>query len=136
MFVPPLSDRQWDLIRPCLPRRARDGRPRIDERRVLDAILFVLANGCRWRDLPGDGIAPATAWRHLRRWQEAGAWPRIWRAYLEALDPSGRRLWSKALLAGAFVPAHKDERRAAPATRQRRYAKAGERHRLPGDLQR
>lgn len=119
MITPPLSDQQWDLIRPCLPRRGRDGRPRIDERRVLEAVLLVLANGWRWRDLPGAAVAPATAWRHLRVWQEVGAWPRIWRAYLGSLDSSGRRLWSGALMKGAFVPAHKDERRWAPPTRRR-----------------
>jgi transposase len=123
MLVPPLSDSQWDLVRPCLPRPAGGGRPRADQRQVLEAVLLVLANGWRWKDLPaGGGVAPATAWRHLRVWQQAGVWPRMWRAYVLSLDPAGRRLWSKALLACAFIPAHKEERRWAPATRERRTA--------------
>jgi transposase len=129
MLVPPLSDLQWSLVRPCLPRPARDGRPRADERLVLEAVLLVLANGWRWNDLPAGGVAPATAWRHLRAWQQAGIWPRMWRAYVLSLDPAGRRLWSKALLACAFIPAHREERRRSAATRERRPAKSGTRTR-------
>jgi transposase len=124
MLVPPLSDLQWTLVRPCLPRPARGGRPRADERRVLEAVLLVLANGWRWNDLPLGDVAPATAWRHLRVWQQAGVWPRMWRAYVAGLDPAGRRLWSKALLACAFIPAHREERRWAPAKRTRRPARS------------
>lgn len=51
-----IDDRLWDLIQPLLPARPRPrgpgGRPRIDDRAALEAILFVLRTGCRWRDLP------------------------------------------------------------------------------------
>ena len=124
MITPPLSHRSWARVAPCLPRGAATGRPRVDPRLCLEAVLFVLLNGCRWCDLPVGGIAPMTAWRHLRHWQETGTWPRIWRAYLESLDAPERRLWAKALLAGAFLPTHKDERRGAPRTRRRKRAVA------------
>jgi transposase len=87
-------------------------------------VLHVLLNGCRWHDLPAGSAAPVTAWRRLRIWQETGAWPRIWQAYLGSLDAAGRRLWGRALVSGAFVPAHKAERRWAPATRSPKVASA------------
>lgn len=100
-----LTDRQWAFIHPLLPPPARTGRPRADDRRTIEAILYVLITGCRWQDLPRDYGAPATAWRRLKRWGEAGIWERIWRAALAALDVQGKLDWSLAFLDGSFVPA-------------------------------
>ncbi|MEM1558274.1 MAG: transposase [Thermoproteota archaeon] len=44
-----ISDGEWELIR--LPPRARNGRPRVNDRRVLNGILYVLITGCRWMDM-------------------------------------------------------------------------------------
>jgi hypothetical protein len=43
-----VSDGEWELIRPLLPPRARVGRPRADDRKVLNGILYVFTIGCRW----------------------------------------------------------------------------------------
>jgi transposase len=116
-----LSDAQWARIAAVLPaRRAKKGRPRVEDRRCLEAILHLLATGGGWEDLPPGAASRATAWERLRAWQQTGAWARIWQAYLGTLDLAGRKLWSRAFLGGAFVPAHKGERRWAPATRRSR----------------
>jgi transposase len=47
-----LSDGEWEVIKPLLPPRARVGRPRTDDRRILNGILYVLTTGCRWMDMP------------------------------------------------------------------------------------
>ena len=47
-----LSDDEWVTIRPMLPNKAR-GVPRVDGRRVLNGIFWVLRSGAPWRDLPG-----------------------------------------------------------------------------------
>jgi len=47
-----LSDEEWELIKPLLPPKAKTGRPRADDRRVLNGILYVLTTGCRWMDMP------------------------------------------------------------------------------------
>ena len=99
------TDSQWALIQPLLPPHSRTGRPRADDRRTLDAILFVLKTGCRWRDLPREYGAPVTAWRRLRWWQGEGVWERIWRAILSMLDAQGQLKWETAFLHGSFVPA-------------------------------
>jgi len=44
--------RGWEVIRPLLPPRAGVGRPRIDDRLIINGILYVLVTGCRWMDLP------------------------------------------------------------------------------------
>jgi transposase len=100
-----LTDRQWAFIRPLLPAAARTGRPRADDRRTIEGILYVLITGCRWQDLPREYGAPTTVWRRLRRWGEEGVWEHIWRAALAMLDQRGKLDWSMAFLDGSFVPA-------------------------------
>lgn len=101
-----LSDAQWDAIRPHLPERPRIGRPRADDRAVLDAILFVMRSGCRWADLPPTyAVHPSTAWRRLGRWEADSTWERIWRAFLASLDAESKLRWAEAFLDGTFVPA-------------------------------
>lgn len=100
-----LIDRQWAFIRRLLPLPAHTGRPRADDRRTIEAILYILVTGCRWQDLPREYGAPTTAWRRLKRWGEEGVRERIWRAALATLDRQGQLDWTMAFLDGAFVPA-------------------------------
>ena len=46
-----LTDHQWAAIRPMLPNKPR-GVPRVNDRRVLNGIFWVLRSGAPWRDLP------------------------------------------------------------------------------------
>jgi transposase len=102
-----LSDAQWELIRPLLPAAKPTGRPRADDRRTLNGILYVLRTGCRWKDLPERYGSSVTCWRRLDQWQMDGVWERVWRAVLTALDEAGKLDWSRAFLDGSFVPAKK-----------------------------
>lgn len=102
-----LTDRQWAFIQPLLPPPAQTGRPRADDRRTIEGILYVLITGCRWQDLPREYGAPTTAWRRLKRWGEEGVWERIWRAALATLDRRGQLDWTIAFLDGSFAPAKK-----------------------------
>ncbi len=106
-----LTDEQWERIRPLLPPPARTGRPRADDRKVLNGILYVLRTGCAWKEMPRKYGAYVTAWRRLKRWQEEGVWTRIWQAFLSSLDEEGKLEWSRAFLDGSFVPAKKGEKR-------------------------
>src|SRR3974390_1508025 len=98
-----LTNRQWVFIRPLLPHPARTGRPRADDRRTIEGILYVLITGCRWQDLPHEYGAPTTVWRRLRRWGEEGVWERIWRAALARLDRQGQLDWTIGLIDGSSV---------------------------------
>jgi transposase len=101
------TDGQWAVIQPLLPPRARTGRPRADDRKTLEGILYVLRSGCRWQDLPRRYGAATTVWRRLRTWQEDGTWLRLWRTILGRLDAQGRLDWTYAFLDGSFAPAKK-----------------------------
>jgi len=72
-----LSDEQWTAIASVLPRPAQTGRPRANDRRTLDGILFVLSTGCRWADMPDRYGSYVTCWRRLNRWKDEGTWTNI-----------------------------------------------------------
>ena len=106
-----LTDGQWAVIAPLLPPKARTGRPRADDRRTLNGILWVLRTGARWADLPRRYGAPSTCHLRLQRWQTYGVWERIWRALLSKLDERGHLDWTTAHLDGTFVPAKRGAKR-------------------------
>lgn len=104
MRSPRLSDEQWERVRPLLPPPAREGRPRADDRRTLDGILYVLRTGSRWQDLPRAYGSHVTCWRRFAEWQASGVWERVWQAFFDTLDVPERLVWAPALLPGQPVP--------------------------------
>ncbi len=73
-----LSDRQWRLIEPHVPRPKPGGRPaRYERRDVVDAILYQIRNGCAWRALPHDLPPYRIVFHYFRAWRADGTWLRI-----------------------------------------------------------
>lgn len=72
-----LTDGQWQLIRWLLPRRAKTGRPPIDRRMILNAILYVVRTGCQWRQLPSDFPKWKSVYNVFWHWRKHGIWERI-----------------------------------------------------------
>jgi transposase len=68
-----LSDKEWALIAPLLPNKPR-GVARVDDRRVINAIFYVLRTGSPWRDLPERYGPYTTAYNRYNRWARAGVW--------------------------------------------------------------
>src|SRR5208282_3624495 len=63
---PLLTEAQWKKIAPLLPKppkHRKGGRPWIENRRVLEVILWILRSGARWQDLPETFPHPSTCWR-------------------------------------------------------------------------
>ena len=109
-FVP---DALWERIQPLLPvvpRRAdHPGRKRLDDRKVLSGILFVLYTGIPWEFLPqelgfGSGM---TCWRRLRDWHQGGVWQQLHQALLAELNAAGALDWSRAVIDSSHVRALK-----------------------------
>lgn len=72
-----LSDGQWQLVKDLFPAISRVGRPPLDRRWVLDAILYVVRTGCQWRLLPADFPCWQSVYTVFRRWRISGVWDRI-----------------------------------------------------------
>ena len=76
----PLTDDQWALIAPLFPPPSSSlrGRPPLDERLILDAILYKLASGLPWYDLTIRDLSWQTCYRRYRLWQRLGLLSRIY----------------------------------------------------------
>ncbi|MGO8949381.1 MAG: transposase [Ktedonobacterales bacterium] len=105
-----LSDAQWARIQPLLPPARREGRPRANERRTLEGILYQLRTGCRWQDVPTGYGSGVTCWRRLTQWELDGTWDRIWPVLVATLDAAGRVAWARAFLQGTIVPVRRNSR--------------------------
>ena len=105
-----IHDDHWKLLEPLLPKAkpsAKGGRPPIDNREVLEGILWVLRTGARWQDLPDRYPSASTCWRRLKLWEEQGVWLDVWRKFLSMLDEKGALDWQEAFIDGSFAPAKK-----------------------------
>ena len=71
-----LSDYEWTAIKPMLPNKPRGVR-RVNDRRVLNGIFWVLRSGAPWRDLPATYGPRTTCYNRFVRWRRAGVWDRI-----------------------------------------------------------
>ena len=80
-----LTDFEWRVIKPLLPNKPR-GVPRVDDRRVLNGIFWVLRSGAPWRDLPERYGPRTTCYNRFVRWREAGVWERLMEAISAAHD--------------------------------------------------
>jgi len=91
-----LSDKEWALIAPLLPNKPR-GVARADDRRVLNAIFFILRTGSPWRDLPERYGPYTTAYNRYNRWAKAGVWLRVFEA-LAASSPQSMQLIDSSIV--------------------------------------
>ena len=71
-----LTDYEWTAIKPILPNKPR-GVPRVNDRRVLNGIFWVLRSGAPWRDLPETFGPYTTCYNRFVRWRRAGVWDQI-----------------------------------------------------------
>src|SRR5712691_5029697 len=70
-----LGDDEWALLEPLMPKNRKSAR--VDDRRILNAIFYVLRTGMPWRDLPERYGPYTTAYNRFNRWSRRGIWKRI-----------------------------------------------------------
>ena len=91
-----LSDAQWFLIEPLLPNKPR-GVARVDDRRTLNGIFYILRTGSPWRDLPERYGPYTTAYNRFNRWAKAGVWARIFEE-LAARSPQSMHMIDSSII--------------------------------------
>lgn len=138
MAEPLVSDELWDVLEPLLPKHKpgpKGGRPRVEDRKALTGILFVLKSGIPWEMLPqemgcGSGM---TCWRRLEEWQEAGVWDQLHYEMLKRLRAADLIDWSRATVDSASVRAVGGGEKTGPNPTDRR--KPGSKHHVLTDAQ-
>lgn len=75
-----IADELWASIAPLLPPerpKKKPGRPRMDDRKAMAAILYVLRAGCRWKAMPRSLGAASTVHDRFQEWLRAGVFARM-----------------------------------------------------------
>ena len=78
-----MRDFEWDFIEKLLPNKSR-GVKRVDDRRVINGILYALRTGIPWRDMPEQYGPWSTIYNRFNRWSKAGIWDMIFEAIVDS----------------------------------------------------
>jgi putative transposase len=82
----------WEIIEPILNEHdppKSTGRPRVDQRAALDAIIFRMRSGCQWNRLPKEFPDDSSVHRTFQRWIELGVLDLIWESLIEHCEELG-----------------------------------------------
>ena len=90
--LPPIwriPDALWEIIKPVIDELDASpvvGRPRIDAREALDAIIYRARSGVQWNHLPDEFPDDSSVHRTMTRWIERGVMDRIWAVLIEQCE--------------------------------------------------
>lgn len=89
-----LTDAQWAVLEPLLPRGKKPGRPpKWTKRQLIDGIRWRVRAGAPWRDVPPAYGPWQTVYGLFRRWQRDGTWAQILTALQARADAAGLITW-------------------------------------------
>ena len=81
-----IPDDLWERIEPVIlelgPPKAK-GRKRVDQRKMMEGIIFRMRSSCQWNRLPKDLGDDSTIHRTFQRWVEGGVLERVWAVLIE-----------------------------------------------------
>lgn len=111
-------DELWEIIEPILMEHdppKSTGRPRVNQRAVLDAIIFRMRSGCQWNHLPKEFPDDSSVHRTFQRWVELGVLDLIWEKLIEECEElggvdfewqaaDGAMVWARPVLGGSRRP--------------------------------
>jgi putative transposase len=103
-----IPDALWlQMVRVLPPPKARkkEGRPRMDDRQAMTAILYVLRTGCQWKALPRSLGAASTVHDRFQAWREARVFARLWQEGLLLYDKLQGLEWEWQAMDGAMTKA-------------------------------
>ena len=86
-----LSDVEWAHVAPLIPPAKRGNRRNVEEREVVNGLMYILSTGCQWRAIPKDLPARSTLYDYFDRWNWDGTLGRIHEAlYVKCREAAGR----------------------------------------------
>ena len=106
-----LTNEQWDILEPLIPkpvpRADGKGRPRRNDREILNGILWVLKTGARWQDLPQRYPPYQTCHRRFQEWVMSGVFKTILKTLAADMMERGKLDLREGFIDGTFVVAKK-----------------------------
>lgn len=110
-----IPDVIWDRIAPLLlpsstthrkkKKKKKTGRPRMDDRKAMSAIFYVLRTGCQWNALPRSLGASSTVHDRFQEWRKAGVFKRMWIDGLAKYDKKTGIDWKWQAMDGVITKA-------------------------------
>lgn len=109
-----IPDVIWDRIAPLLlpsslsthrKNKKKTGRPRMDDRKAMSAIFYVLRTGCQWKALPRSLGASSTVHDRFQEWRKEGVFKRMWIDGLSVYDENNRIDWRWQAMDGVITKA-------------------------------
>lgn len=103
-----LLDALWEEIKPFLPEeppKPKGGRPRMDDRQAMAAILYVLRTGIQWKPLSRSFGAASTVHDRFQYWAQKGVFRKMWAAGLRRCDEARDIDWEWQVVDGAITKA-------------------------------
>ena len=102
-----LNNKQWNMIEQHIPKPAKTGRPKVDDRTTINAIIFVLITACRWIDLPVKYGYKSSGHRRFQDFQQKGIWKKILKCAIKSAHKSGKINLQKISIDSSSIPAKK-----------------------------
>jgi transposase len=116
------DDALWADLQPLLvvdkPRK-KPGRPRADDRRIFDGLIWLARTGAQWSRLPRRFGPKSTAHARLTEWVESGGLAAAWALLLARYDGAIGLVWEWQAADGCIVKAPLGKK-GAPARPRRR----------------
>ena len=101
-----IPDSLWEEIIPLLPEekpKKKTGRPRMDARKAMTAIFYILRTGIQWNALPRSLGASSTVHDRFCEWTQEGVFEKIWQSGLIRFDQKKGLDWEWQSMDGAMV---------------------------------
>ncbi len=95
-----LTDEQMARLQPFFP--MSDGRPLVDDHRVLSGIIFINRNGLSWRDAPREYGPAKTLYNRWKRWSDKG----VFVAMMDGLSAKGTER-KTIMIDATYLKAHR-----------------------------
>ncbi len=99
-----LTDKQWKMMSQRIPKPAHTGRPRSNDRLILNGIIYVLISGYRWSEMPKRYGFKSTANRRLQNWQQKRIWKKILVSAIKTAHSSGKLNLQKISVDSSSIP--------------------------------
>jgi putative transposase len=106
-----IPDGLWERIRVLIPppppmkNEDRPGRPRMDNRKAMNGIFYILRTGCQWCALPRSLGAKSTVHDRFQEWRDAEVFENIWKEGLLEYDSKKGINWEWQAMDGAITKA-------------------------------